>query len=791
MGRARLFRLGFAITAGLLAAGALSAPAAAADGGTIQGTFTSATDTPIANAMVVAWSADQDWITSTLTDEAGRYRLDEVTAGGVRLEFNDQGRVQWAPQARDYTGSTLHSLAEGGTLTVNERQLATGTLGGRFTEASGAGAQAEVTVVGNDQSSSSYQYTSTDAEGAWSVDALPGNYKVFFRWGASQQWAVQQTSESDATSVAVAVGETTTVDDRKLATGTAGGRITTAAGAPLAGAQVNLYRDDLSAGHAYTDEDGSYSFGEVLAGENYTVSFSVDGGAEQYVPGATVREQAQRFTIVAGEHTTIDDRQLGVGTMGGRLVDTDGSTPLAGYAVMVMLVDSGSPNYATTDDDGRWSLSGVYPGDYQVSFISPDWKREQWAYGKGSPADADLIKVAPGASVTVDDKWVPGATLVVNAVDATTGAPVQNFCVWVFAPRDGSGCSDGSQVTIENQPGGTFPVSVSPGAGSSYLRPADVPVRLVPGETTTITVQLEQGGTVAITATSRATGAAVGDTCFIFKQIGDGYLGEGYGDCTDGTGKATTQALTPGTYEMFAVAPNGYGHQWVGRTGGTGDQRAAARIVVKAGQTVKAPKVLLDRPGTITGVVSDATGKPLSGADVAYSAWGDAGPNWNTRTDAQGRYRINELGPYGWPLLFSAAGHPREWSGHKGNRFRAELVPVVAGGSTTYNFAMAAVTAKLQGTVSVPAAPQASWRIYVRNAVTGDQMGSFDSSAAGAGGAYSLPLIGAQPVKIAWGFYGDDVEWTEGWHDNAADFATATRVNIPASGTRKVNLVLR
>ncbi|MBB2948830.1 hypothetical protein FB565_008616 [Actinoplanes lutulentus] len=790
MGRSRLVRAGSAIAAGLLAAAALSAPASAAGGGTIQGTFTSAADAPIANAGVVAWSADQEWLTSTVTDAAGRYRLDEVTAGGVRLQFDDQGRVQWAPGARHSEAAALHSLAEGGTLTVDERQLATGTLQGRFAEASGAGAQAEVTVVGNDPGVSSRQSVSTDAAGAWSVEALPGSYKVSFRWGSSEQWAVRQTSDTDAKAVTVTAGRTTSLDEQKLATGTAGGRITDAAGAPLTGAYVSLSRDDMPVGSAFTADDGSYSFGEVLPGTDYTVSFSVNGGARQYVPGATVRERAQRFTIVAGRLTTIDDRLLEVATMSGRLAGTDGSSPLAGYHVMVELAGSGSPTYTTTGDDGRWRLSGVYPGDYRVAFISPDYQREQYAYGQGSPAGADLITVAPGASVTVDDTWVPGATLVVKAVDAATGAPVKNICVWVFAPRDGRGCSDSSQVTVENQPAGEFPVSVSPAGGSNYLPEYHRRVRLVPGKTTTVTVPLTQGGTVAITTIARATGAAVRDTCFLLKQIGDGSLGDSYGACSDAAGKSITQAIAAGTYELFAIAPTGYGHQWVGSRSGTGDQRAAARIVVKAGRTVTAPKVLLDPPGTITGVVSDATGKPLPGAEVAYSAETGGVTSWSTETDAQGRYRINKLGPYGWPLLFSSAGHPREWSGHQGNRFQAKLVPVVAGGNTTYNF-RTAIPARLRGTVTVPSAPRATWRIHAKNAVTGDEMASFDSSSADDGGGYSMPLIGGQRVRISWSFYGDSVPWTEGWHDNATDFGSATRVNIPAYGSRRADLVLR
>jgi hypothetical protein len=237
---------------------------------------------------------------------------------------------------------------------------------------------------------------------------------------------------------------------------------------------------------------------------------------------------------------------------------------------------------------------------------------------------------------------------------------------------------------------------------------------------------------------------------------------------------------------MFVVAPNGYGHQWIGKKGGTGDQQAAARITVQPGQTVAAPGILLDKPGVVTGVVSDATGKPVPNADVAYSAWGDAGPAWDTETDVNGKYTLAVLGPYRWPLQFGAAGHPAEWSGHTANRFEARTIPVRAGG-TTYNFRFAARTALLKGKVTAPAT---NWRFHAFNAVTGDLVGTVDASSAGAGGAYQLPLTGDQKVKIDWIYFPATGADVSGWYNHAADIDSATKVAIPANGTKTLNFTL-
>ncbi|GIM91388.1 carboxypeptidase-like regulatory domain-containing protein [Paractinoplanes toevensis] len=764
----RLSRLGYAVLAGLVAAGALAAPASAAAGGTIQGDFTSSTNQPIAYASVNAYSPGGAWLAGGGTDELGHYVITDVPAGRVRIQFDDSGRQQWAPGKRTGAEATNYRITAGGTLTVDEQQLPTGRLGGHLD-----GPPTSVVVVGGVDQVSGY----TDENGDWAIDVFPGTYRVSYRWDAVTQWAVQSATAAGAATYPVAAGQTVAVDDTRLPTGTFSGRLTEADGSPLAEAWLTLHHGDEELGYVLSGADGTYSFGEALARDGYTVSFEVDDTV-QWIAGTLDPAKARRFTVVAGETTTADDVMLGPSAVHGRLADPDGTSKV-GYEVEVL--GSGVSYSATTGSDGRWSVPKVLPGDYRVSFRTPDWSRTQWAYGKNTQDEATVITVEPGQDAAVDDTWVPGATLVVNAVDAATGAPVSDFCVWVATPTDGSGCATGSSVTIGDLPAGSYTALVSPASTSYYLQSRNVPVTLAVGTTTTISVPVTKGGKVSVSATDRATGKAVRDVCPMLQVLGRGGLPNGYGDCTGAQGKVVTAALAPGTYELFAVAPsNAYGHQWVGTDGGTGDQQAAARITVTAGGTVTAPAVRLDKPGTISGVVTDPAGAALSGVYVGYSAWGDSGPSWGTRTGSNGAYLITGLGPYQWPLLFGNNEYPRQWSGHTGNRFEAEKVPVTAGTATTYNFTVR-TSAALAGTVTVPAAPAAQWRIHAFNAVTGDVMGSFDSYAAGPGGTYRMPLTGAQTVNLNWSYDTDTVHGN-GTYD--------TPVAVPAEDTASLDLTL-
>ena len=796
--RAPFFRLSVAAVAGALAVTGLAVPAAAAvDRGTVQGTYTTDSGEPIANAYISVYSADQDWLRDGYTDDNGRFTLRNVNAGGVKLQFQNNGVMQWAHDAADIETATEFTVAANQTLTVNESQLPTGTIAGTLKETTGEpAAWASVVIQGVDDSGfTSSTYTAED--GRYSLAVLPGEYKVSFLRDATEQWAHQKTTKAEADTFTVVVGETVEVNDTFLPTGSLGGRLTTADGAPLPDTTVALHRTyDPTGGEgefawAITDGNGGYEFIGALPGD-YRVSFAgTETGPRQWLRGTTDSAQAAVFKVVAGERTDVgDEARLRTSTVEGKLSDPSGDS-VEGYNVTVtQYSEEGWESYSTTTGpDGSWRVDEVLPSTYVVSFENPNTSRRQWAYGKGTSEEAEQFVVTAGATVTVNDTWLPGATLVLNAVDAVTGAPVSDFCGYLWSATGGE-CTSGSELTLENLPGGQHSLSISTGDRSFYLGTDDLQVTLTPGETTTVSVPLALGGKAAMTVTDAITGDPVNDTCFVLIKPGQGGLGDGYGDCTNAAGKSSTRATEPGTYQLFTVGRNGYGHQWVGKTGGTGDQREAAKITIRAGKVTKAPAVLLDKAAIVTGTVKGDDGQPIAYANVAYSAWGyGVGPSHDTDADEDGRYTLTRLGPYAWPLVFTTADYPRQWSGGTGNRFQAELVPLTAGASTTYNVTLTRGSS-VKGVVSIaPGARGNRWRLNAVNAATGDAAGMFDSYASENGG-YEMLLAGGQQIKINWDLYGEGVPWHEGWYDNATDQASATKVAVPKTGSKKLNLVV-
>jgi 5-hydroxyisourate hydrolase-like protein (transthyretin family) len=795
LARIALAALAAVLSAGTLAAPALAAPAAAAvTSGTIQGTYTTDAGAPVVGASVYVYTADdQDWVADTTTDDNGAFTLPDVAAGDVKVQFAASGIEQWAHRQLDFDSATRLTVVAGQTLTLDERQLPTGTIAGQLTELNGdPAAWVSIQAIGQGERWST-GFGLAGEDGRYSLDVLPGDYKVSFSRDSAMQYAYGAIAADDATTFTVAAGKTVQVDDKLLATGTLGGHLTTAAGAPLA-TTVTLHRGDDWINSTSTDDNGDYRFTGVLPG-GYQVSFGADS-AEQWVPGTLRQSEARTFPVTAGRNTVVDDSLQAGGTVHGRLIDGDGNG-LSGYSVSAILDDESTYIHydGVTDEDGRWSLSDVFAGSYLVAFGNPDGTRYQYSHGKGTSADADRIPVGSGADVTVDETWLPAASLTVTLTDAKTGAALSDFCVYLDTPQGQRACAEGTRLTMTGLPGGTFSLSTDVGPGSFYIDRWDVKATVVAGQTTTLDVPMALGGKVSTTVTDRATGRPVPNACIDLRTLGTGGLGDGGGSaCGDDRGVVTTPPVAQDSYEMFAYAPGGegpqvYGHQWVGRSGGTGDQREAARIAIQPGKLVAGPAVRLDPAGTIAGTVTGADGKPAGNSFVAYSAYDfGAGPTHGVGTDDQGRYTLSELGPYSWPLLIDS-GQLRQWSGGVGNRFQAKTVKVRSGKTTTYDPRMkAGATIKGKVTLADGVDPASGWRLTAYNAVTGDEIGLADSYGT-VGGAYEMRLPGDQQVKIGWYVNGQRY-FHQGWYDHASGLATAKKVSVPASGTKKLNLTI-
>ncbi|MEV4754080.1 carboxypeptidase regulatory-like domain-containing protein [Micromonospora sp. NPDC049559] len=625
----------------------------------------------------------------------------------------------------------------------------TGSITGHLTTASGAAAaNARVDLYAEKPFETREYVSSTRADGGGNYrfgNLGTGSYFLGFApEGGPEQYHLHKRSLSDADGIAVVNGTATRVDEQLLAGGTIVGQIKDAAGAPVPA--LSIFARQMETGdsaYGFTDDDGRYRI-SALPGR-YVVSFTPVPGSyqDQYVPGQIDEAAATVFEVRPNEEVVADDTALGTGSLSGRLTAPNGA-PLAGAYVRA------EPGYETTtaDDNGEFTLPTLLAGAYRVSFEHGD--RYQYYRGKLDYEHADQVVVTANQDARIADSLLPTGSVRVLAVDADTGAPVANFCA------DGE-CSNGTgAVILSGLPEGSrqqFYVRTEDG---SYF-PQETPfVEVQANKTVDVTVRLRLAGRITTTVVDRATGAPLADVCVFALTVRNPHLPDGYGDCTDGAGRMTIGPLEAGSYNLFADPgwsdpPSGYGRQWVGASGGTGDQRAVVTVLVKAGTTVAGPRVLLDRAGTISGRVTDkATGAPVVDARVSLLSYhAGSGPPEDITTDANGRYQITELGPYEWPLLFLGYDdYPDQWSGGVASRYEATRIKVPAGGTATYDIGLRKDSVTVDGTITSRAGePLGNGFVQAHNAGTGDVAGTVWVNA---DGRYRFPVLPSQPVYFSY-----------------------------------------
>ncbi|MEU4472573.1 carboxypeptidase-like regulatory domain-containing protein [Micromonospora sp. NPDC023888] len=664
--------------------------------------------------------------------------------------------------------------------TTPAQAAATGAVSGRLTTSTGTAA-ADVQVQVYDPDSYSYvDNTSTDADGNYTIADLPaGPYLVgYFPLEQPGQYYHQQATIWTANPVTVTAGGTARADEQLFAVGTITGQIVNTAGDPVPDLSIDAREVETGATTGgRTDEQGRFSF--TTQPGRYILSLQPIPGSyqEQYVPGKIDEESAGVFEVKADEATVVNETTLPAGTLSGRFTTAAGA-PLANAQVSVNTASGASGAYTETDANGEFTAQ-LLAASYIVGLYAGD--RQQYYRGKLTSEEADRVEVRGGEQTRITDSLLGTGSVTVKAVDSVSGAPIANFCAQ-------SVCSNGTgTVTVTDLPQGRHTIYLDVPDRLHFSREV-TGVRVKASADTKLTVKMKPGAVISTTIVDRESGRPVPDICldtFLPKQA---KLSDGYGDCSDRTGKITVGPLTAGSYKLFAV-PQGdtYGRQWVGANGGTGDEREAAVVTATAGQVATGPQIRLDRAGTVTGTVTDPAGKPVPNAGVSVLTAHPGVGAQDATTDEHGVYTLNRLGPYAWPVVVWANPYASAWSGDKPSRFTATPVTVTAGAAATHNVRLDQGV-QLTGTFRTPdGTPFTSGFVIARSVDTGDIAGNTWMT----DGQFSIRLKGPQKVfftyNVSLGEKQFDGRYLATQPDGTRKLA---RFTVPASGSMTVDLVV-
>ena len=269
-----------------------------------------------------------------------------------------------------------------------------------------------------------------------------------------------------------------------------------------------------------------------------------------------------KFTVPDGKAIVDQDLVLSEAEVSGQVTDLDSGQPLKGARIIAVQLDAEgeiderttSTGSATTDEDGRFVVAGLEPGDWRLSVLHE---------GHGSETIGP-IEIEPDAKLEGKNAGLRPARPMVFAIKDESGQPVQGAMVLrvdLGTAGAGIGMEMGSDVDgraqVRHLADGTydlvvvasgFALKVLPAVTVGEEAPKEIPVTLQRGQPVTVRVLDNTGKGVGgmMVAVKDASGLDL-SSMLVLQRI---FSQEGYSLGTDASGSAKLTALETGKYEF-------------------------------------------------------------------------------------------------------------------------------------------------------------------------------------------------------------------------------------------------
>ncbi|HEX9562482.1 MAG TPA: carboxypeptidase regulatory-like domain-containing protein [Gemmatimonadaceae bacterium] len=302
------------------------------------------------------------------------------------------------------------------------------------------------------------------------------------------------------------------------------------------------------------------------------------------------------------------------GTISGVVTDAITGAPLSGAVISTQP----PTNTVTANAQGAYTIANVQIGSYSITATHT-------AY---NPNSTNAVVVA-GLTVTANLNLTPqGGSIAGVVTDATTGAPVSGASVSTQPPTSSVSTNAQGAYTISGAASGTYTVNAS----RSGYAPNSVQVTVMAGQTATAGIALTPlPGTLSGTVTDAASGAPIAGASVTTQPATTTAI-------TNSQGAFTISGVPAGSYNVTASH--------------AGYSPGSANGVVGPGQAVTVNIALAPVPGTISGVITNASnGAPIAGATVSTVP-----PTATVTTNAQGSYTIPNVPPGTYTVNATSAG---------------------------------------------------------------------------------------------------------------------------------------
>lgn len=337
----------------------------AADPLRIAGRVVDAAGAAVAGAVVVAaprggidwsvspdgWKRRGDLAVSTRSDGSGRFVLDGIAPGDVRVHALGED-VGYAEQVLDGTARRDVEL-----VLVLE---AFAQLAGTVRNADGSPAAAASIGVRTATRDLATRWARVAPNGAFALEVAPGTF-------TAQAWIDDHAAFE--TELTLRPGEARRWDVVLPEPGGVRGVVVDARGTPLPDYMVVAWRSGEWLASAHSDAAGRFALAAVTPGA-VTLRAGASPRGTREKPG-TFHAATLDLTAPAQDvRLVVADEALPSASVRGRVLGPDGA-PIPGAMLAMSVVASGSVR-ATSDGDGRLVADEVPPGDYHVSVRHPD-----------------------------------------------------------------------------------------------------------------------------------------------------------------------------------------------------------------------------------------------------------------------------------------------------------------------------------------------------------------------------------------------------------------------------------
>jgi len=458
--------------------------------GQITGVVTaSGTGLPLADVSVTAYdAATGSYKGSGYTDSNGEYTIYSLATGSYKVEFSPSSYGdsknyldQFYNNQTSLDSATPINVTDGQpTPNINAVLQPGGQITGRVTAADTHNPLQDVYVYVSTSCSDWYGYAQTDANGVYTVTAVPtgNNYTVDFDPALSssaltkeyiEQYYNNKPDSSSATPVAVtAPNVVNNIDAALLRGGQIKGLVTGQGSVGLPA--VSVTADGANNGYASTTTDatGAYTI-TGLVSDTYRVEFSpFSYGASkdyayQFYNTKSTWTTANTVTVAAPNVIPNINQVLPLGShITGRVTTADTSSPMQDAFISVYAGDGHSVSYVSTNASGVYTTSALPTGNYRIQFRPSSSQQitytRQYYNNKPTLALADVLNVtAPNLVSNIDAALARGGQISGTITAADTGLPLQHVYADIYDST------------------GSYVVDASSNATGAYLTPALAP----------------------------------------------------------------------------------------------------------------------------------------------------------------------------------------------------------------------------------------------------------------------------------------------------------------------------